>query len=206
MGTRNLTAVMLRGEYRLAQYGQWDGYPSGQGLIALRFCRAHLATPEGRARFAEQLQRVRFVSDEEHARLWTSIGVDTSQIFVSLAKSEEFNQKWPYFSRDHGAKILQMVADATEEALTTNQIDFAGDSLMCEWAYVIDLDQETLEVYQGFNHEPLSETERFSSFGNPEEIPEEKYAPVRLVATFSLNDLPTAGDFVARSEGEQSVA
>lgn len=33
MGTRNPTAVVLDGEYKLAQYGQWDGFPSGQGLV-----------------------------------------------------------------------------------------------------------------------------------------------------------------------------
>ena len=27
MGTRNLTAVYLDGEYKIAQYGQWDGLP-----------------------------------------------------------------------------------------------------------------------------------------------------------------------------------
>ena len=28
MGTRNLTCVFKDGEYKVAQYGQWDGYPS----------------------------------------------------------------------------------------------------------------------------------------------------------------------------------
>ena len=27
MGTRNLTVVYLDGQYKVAQYGQWDGYP-----------------------------------------------------------------------------------------------------------------------------------------------------------------------------------
>lgn len=31
MGTRNLTAVYIDGEYKVAQYGQWDGYPEGPG-------------------------------------------------------------------------------------------------------------------------------------------------------------------------------
>jgi hypothetical protein len=37
MGTRNLTMVISKGEYKIAQYGQWDGYPSGQGSVVLNF-------------------------------------------------------------------------------------------------------------------------------------------------------------------------
>ena len=37
MGTRNLTTVIKNSETKVAQYGQWDGYPGGQGLTALKF-------------------------------------------------------------------------------------------------------------------------------------------------------------------------
>lgn len=39
MGARNLTAVYLDGQYKVAQYGQWDGYPEGQGITVLTFLR-----------------------------------------------------------------------------------------------------------------------------------------------------------------------
>lgn len=31
---------------------------------------------------------------------------------------------------------------------------FLKDSLFCEWAYIINLDTEELEVYEGFNKRP----------------------------------------------------
>ena len=39
MGTRHLIAVQKDGEYKVAQYGQWDGYPEGQGVRVLEFLR-----------------------------------------------------------------------------------------------------------------------------------------------------------------------
>lgn len=37
--TNNLTSVWFESKYRIAQYGQFDGYPSGQGLTVLHFLR-----------------------------------------------------------------------------------------------------------------------------------------------------------------------
>ena len=40
MGTRNLTMVINQeGETKVAQYGQWDGYPSGVGASVLSFLK-----------------------------------------------------------------------------------------------------------------------------------------------------------------------
>jgi len=37
MGTRHLICVVLDNEYRVAQYGQWDGYLTGQGKEIVNF-------------------------------------------------------------------------------------------------------------------------------------------------------------------------
>lgn len=39
MGTRSLTCVVLDDQFKIAQYGQFDGYPSGQGKTALEIMR-----------------------------------------------------------------------------------------------------------------------------------------------------------------------
>lgn len=36
MGTCNLICVYYKGRYAIAQYGQLDGYPSGQGVVVYR--------------------------------------------------------------------------------------------------------------------------------------------------------------------------
>ena len=39
MGTRNLTIVYSNGKYKVAQYGQWDGYPEGLGSQLLKYLK-----------------------------------------------------------------------------------------------------------------------------------------------------------------------
>lgn len=170
MGTRGLTAVYYDGSYRVAQYGQWDHYPEGQGLTVLDFCAANLTTAEKRQAFATCLDKVRFSKDEGELR---SSG---------------------FASRNHGADILRLVQEADGEVVLFDHIDFAGDSLFCEWAYVVDLDKATLEVFKGFNCTPLDPSERFASTAKKRG----DYEPVRLVGSFSLDALPSEEEFMAK--------
>ena len=63
MGTRNLTCVVKGGEYKIAQYGQWDGYPTGAGKKILNFLKnANLEI------FSEKVSQLRFVTAEEAER------------------------------------------------------------------------------------------------------------------------------------------
>ena len=43
MGTRHLICVVSDNQYRIAQYGQWDGYPEGQGAAILEFLKSPMA-------------------------------------------------------------------------------------------------------------------------------------------------------------------
>ncbi|KAF2194392.1 hypothetical protein K469DRAFT_773578, partial [Zopfia rhizophila CBS 207.26] len=36
-GTRHLICVFHKGRFVVAQYGQWDGYPEGQGVTLMKF-------------------------------------------------------------------------------------------------------------------------------------------------------------------------
>src|SRR3546814_20563425 len=59
MGTRNLTCVVVDGAYKVAQYGQWDGYPSGQGATARAFLREQLDRATFLTRLAETFEPTR---------------------------------------------------------------------------------------------------------------------------------------------------
>lgn len=185
MGTRNLTCVFYQGAYKIAQYGQWDGYPEGQGKTIYEFLQWADLTY-----FKNKLKKVKFVSNRQINNLYKKLGIFSKEGFITLDESRKFKNNYPSLDRDMGAEILKFVY-TQENILLQNAIDFAGDSLFCEWCYVIDLDKNTFEVYKGYNKEPLDEKERFYSFKQ-----EGEYYPVKLAKSYSLNSLPLFADFL----------
>lgn len=190
MGTRHLIAVMHEGRYKLANYGQWDGYPSGQGVDILRFLRDGF----DREAFIAGLNTVFAPTRNDLRQWWGEVGVDIdAEEFVSMHKSDAFHRERPSMSRNNGADILPMVQASRAPLPVKDQIDFAGDSLFCEYAYVIDLDKNTFEVFRGVNREPLPEGERFFGWKRDND----EYHPVRLLQSFDLADLPDKDGFLA---------
>lgn len=188
MGTRNLTVVYLDGAYKVAQYGQWDGYPSGQGLTALQFLRSM-----NEEQFKQALRNSSFIEDEELKNLWMQYGADEDGM-ISLRDAERMKKDYPQFSRDIGSEILTLIEAHPEGMRLQNAILFAADVLFCEWAWVIDLDHKTFEGYQGLGSEPLTEADRFYFL---REFSSNGYSGIRLTAKWSLDALPSDEDFLA---------
>ena len=187
MGTRNLIAVFMDGEYKVAQYGQWDGYPEGQGRKCLIFLREKM----DEIKFREQLKKVHFGNEEELEKLFEEFGADPSGS-ISTENYARFKKAYPELHRDTAANILEMIQDGKVRILK-NDIDFAADGLFCEWAYVIDLDKRTFEVYTGFHKEPLTEKDRFYFLKDKEEG---SYSGIHMVFAWSIDDLPTEDMFL----------
>lgn len=192
MGTRNLTAVYVDGEYKIAQYGQWDGYPQGQGMTCLNFAKKFLANKNDREAFAEKVRACSWITDEE-----------TERRNAKIRNGEVKNWKnvWPELSRDTGADILEMVAKSENGLMLHNNIDFAADSLFCEWAWVIDLDAGTFEGYRGFNQtQELTPDDRFYFLAEKEEG---GYKAITLAAKWSLDELPEEDAFLEAFKEEE---
>ena len=71
--------------------------------------------------------------------------------------------------------------------------DFLLDSLFCEWAYIVNLDTEMLEVYKGFNTNKRSDAGRYAD----KQLEDDGYYGVALLAEFPLFDLPTPEEFLS---------
>lgn len=189
MGTRHLICVVSNGDYRIAQYGQWDGYPEGQGASILEFLKSPMAE-----QLKKNLKNCTWLTNTEYEKLWEEFGVDTKQEMIDYDAYQDFCNKHPELSRDTGARILEIVAGATGKIKLQNSLNFSRDSLFCEWAYVIDFDKNTFEVYQGFNETPLDKSERFYTAGQKED--ENGMYPVKLFKSFDLSALPSEEEFL----------
>ncbi len=140
MGTRNLTKVIDKdGIVRVAQYGQWDGYPSGQGVNALVHAYNHRAIEKG-------LDRVRWATQEELDAIYASLpemnrlGTDDSKAFGLL---------YPNLTRDTCADILGVVAWSVGEVILVDESDFEKDTLYCEGVYTIDFQKRKFISWYG---------------------------------------------------------
>lgn len=188
MGTRNVTLVIHKGEIRMAQYGQWDGYPDGVGKDI-----AEVLEERSIVDLRKAMDKCVFVDDETVKRYYAEAGHDGNEMGVKMDVSDRFKAAHPLLNRDYsGGKALEAMLEATISTKTfelRDQRDFAGDSLFCEWAYVIDLDKETVEVYEGFNKSPLTEADRFFHLqGEGRKSGDTTYYPVRLLKSYALKD------------------
>lgn len=172
MDTRNLILVYYEGAYRIAQYGQWDGYPSGQGVKILAF----IADPTRLTALKKALDNnlAYFPTKEQFERLE---GKPLEEV--------------PSLSRDTAAGILDLVANAAEPVPLVDETEFMADTLFCEWAYVVDLDEEVFEVYSSWENLQAQESDRFEA-ANP------------MVGRWAFAELPSEDTFLASLQRERS--
>ena len=144
MGTRNLICVVKDNEFKLTKYCQWDGYLSGQGKdiinIIIRF------NTEGHwGRFRKHVDGLVYISDKEVNNRWKEFDTDN---FI-LDACMQFCDKYPNLHRDTGADILNLILFNKNLEVTKPNPEFAYrvGGLSCEYCYVLDLDDDVLEIY-----------------------------------------------------------
>tara|TARA_R110000772_G_scaffold6250_12_gene21976 strand:+ start:5716 stop:6186 length:471 start_codon:yes stop_codon:yes gene_type:complete len=122
MGTRHHQRVINKvGERKLAQYGQWDGYPSGQGVDILRYLRE--ADLE---KYQANLDNLKKATEED---------------LEVVNKTENWQEAYPYLSRDCGSNIHQMIEDGEVKFITLCSDEEANQ--WCEGFYTIDFETGT---------------------------------------------------------------
>ena len=130
MGTRGTTIVILDGEIRVQQYGQWEHYPEGAGLNVLNFAWKQLSSAEGIARFTEKVRALK-TADKSYLN-------ELDKIIANMTDLE-FMNAFPEFHRDTGEGILDLIVDGSVSHV---YLDPEAES-WSEGIATIDLDKGT---------------------------------------------------------------
>lgn len=137
MGTRGITEVIFENEIVVSQYGQWDHYPSGQGLVVFNFLK-NAANIE---QLTNNLGLIERPSTEELDRIFD--GYRNEYNMMNMEQGDRFNKDYPSLTRDTGAGILDVIANATGPVPLYVDLDFKNDDLFCEGVYSVDLTNKT---------------------------------------------------------------
>jgi hypothetical protein len=156
MGTRHSTMVISEGKTKVAQYGQWDGYPSGQGMTILRFLQG-----VDLAEFKKKIDSLGLYTEEE---------IEAMNTKIQDGEFDDWKEKHPELSRDTGARVLELIDLGLVTKVQLDE-DFINDRVFCEWGYIINLDDNTLSIKCGadktydLSNLPSSEEEFLSELG-----------------------------------------
>ena len=126
MGTRHLTKVINKdGEIVVAQYGQWDGYPSGQGLNLLEFISQY-----GMLKQIElSLDKAYWATQDELDLMYAGLGDKDPSVFL------------PSLVRDSATDIVKVLVYSTAGVPLVDDREFENDQLFCEGVYTLDFKQ-----------------------------------------------------------------
>ena len=223
MGTRGAFGVII-GEQEKIGYNQFDSYPDGKGIEILswlngimqhrRISKSMGIEPrpddpmDEVAKFRRLAEACRLVDDDTPI---TDEDCDRLRGFWDTGVST--GEDWYAMTRDtHGSLELML-----RVGYIYDSHKFPLDSLFCEWAYIVDFDNEVFEVYEGFQKErptkgrwagrPTDEenAENYKAHlalakkqgRDPWDTEVPKYKAVELVASWSFDDLPTQEEFLA---------
>lgn len=125
MGTRHQQVVINKeGTRKVSQYGQWDGYPDGQGLGILRFLRNN-----DLEKYQTELEKLREITQEE----------------IDIVNSDSnWVKNYPYLSRDCGSELHKLILKGEVRFVRFVSDKEAQDR--CEGFYTIDFSTNSFRV------------------------------------------------------------
>lgn len=196
-------------------YNHSDSYPDGLGEDLVKQIRALVATPEksvardvweqkGKKGRAPTTARVAVQVDplgvlKEDARKIKLVDAHTKPTDADRKRLAKYFDEQVNSGEGWYALLRKTQGDLVATAKAGIMIDklfFMADSLFCEWAFVINLDDGLFEVYRGFQKSE-HKNGRYASmpidlvmFDANKAAAAADYFPVALVQAFPLTDIP----------------
>lgn len=171
MSTRGVIGLRYNGVDKIS-YNHFDSYLSQLGLHFLKALRGR-----NRQDLVEAYARMQLVGNET---LPTPEQVENCRRYVEIPAASGATDSWFTLLRN-----AQGRADLWFSGLPfmVSAGDFLKDSLFCEWAYLLNLDEDVVEIYRGHNKDP-------DAPGRYAALPEDAaYKGVALVKRIPLTDV-----------------
>ena len=195
MGTRGLLGFAYKGALKVA-YQNNNAYPMGLGQEVVDFCESmeevNRETGEGNAWdiLKDNVEALELVDAED----------TPAPLILAQYKGADFTINDGEWSDVLAYAVGRTGLDAVFAGELHHWIDsrdFAKQSLFCEYAYVLDLDHMTLDLFVGKQYEP-QDGNPFGQEGYQETYPDgrvgETMYPVRCLASYPLNAVPENWD------------
>jgi hypothetical protein len=171
MGTRGLFGFYKNGVTK-ASYNHYDSYPEELGVKIMKFIEETPVTELNQ--IFDKIIMVNGGSKPTAEQINQCIQYYCPD--VSTGKVDD----WYALLRESQGEL-----NAYKEGLPfmIDSADFIKDSLFCEWAYLINLDTNTFEVYRGFQKE--MQANRYYD----ESLKNETYKNCKLIAEYKLESV-----------------
>lgn len=177
MGTRGLYGIRKNGIDKAA-YNHYDSYPDWLGKKVVEFCASNNA--DKLEKFFDSIELVDEGSTPMHEQIEYCIAHGYFDEAVSTGSKED----WYCLLRNLQGNFdaYQDCIDNDRKVYMTDGICFIEDSLFCEYAYVINPDDNVLEFYVGFQKQP----QEGNRYGTEDDS---GYYPCKMVKAFPLDYL-----------------
>lgn len=179
MSTRGLYGIRKDGVDKCT-YNHSDSYPSWLGRKVLEFCAN--TTVENLEKFFNKIELVEESSKPTEEQIKKCVEAGYYNGLVSTKSVDD----WYCLLRNLQGNFDEyqdlIDNDESKTIFMTDGIDFIQDSLFCEYAYIINIDDKTLEFYKGFQKTPQIDN-RYGTNNN------RGYYPCKLSLVIPLADI-----------------
>lgn len=178
MGTRGLFGFLCDNRLKM-MYNHFDSYPSHLGVEAIRAIqRINLQLAKTR------INNIRLIT---HDYELNQDDINKHKKFANTnVSTHDLTEPYCLLRKLQGNFLAYLNGEAD---LMIDSLDFARDSLFCEWAWIINLDDKILEVYRGFQHNKHN-CGRFAMFAPLclDRRPNQYY-PIKLIRTITFKHI-----------------
>ena len=175
MGTRGLYGFRYRGNDKTT-YNHYDSYPDWLGSDMLEYCSKH--DVETMKKIYDNI----YLVNESVKPTQKDIDLCVTAGWYDGNVSRQTPDEWYCLLRNTQGDLSVYDSYMDGKLPMIDNHHFIEDSLFCEYAYIINLDDEVLEFWKGFQKKP-QEGNRYG------EVPDDGYYPCALKASVPLDQI-----------------